>query len=88
MEIDVARDRVQASTFDWRHTLLAAIGPVTVLAGIVWTIAQPYRLTLLSDTRSGVWDHLAQPPLLVVGVGLFFWVAVARPLSRALRGER
>lgn len=88
MEIDVARDRVHAPTFDWRHTLLAAIGPVTVLAGIVWTIAQPYRLTLLSDTRSGVWDHLAQPPLLVVGVGLFFWVAVARPLSRALRGER
>jgi hypothetical protein len=71
-----------------RLTLLSAIGPVTVLAGIVWSIAQPYRLTLLSDTRSGVWDHLAQPPLLVAGVGLLFWFAVARPLARTLRGGR
>ena len=88
MEIDVARNRVHAPTSEWRLTLLTAIGPLTVLAGIVWGVAQPYRLTLLSDTRSGVWDHVAQPPLLVVAVGVVFWLAVARPLARTLRGER
>ena len=88
MEIDVARDRVHSQVPDWRLMLLTAIGPVTALAGIVWGVAQPYRLTLLSDTRSGAWDHVAQPPPLVVGIGLLFWVAVARPLARTLRGSR
>ena len=58
-----------------------------MLGGAVWAIAQPYRLTLLNDTRGGLWDYVAQPPLLVIAVGLFFGLVVARPLVRALRGE-
>lgn len=87
MEIEIARDRVHTRNPTWRHAALAAIGPLTVLAGVVWVVAQPYRLTLLNDDRGGLWDHVAQPPLLVIAVGLFFELGVARPLLRALRGE-
>jgi hypothetical protein len=70
----------------WRTTALSAIGPLTVLAGCVWAVAQPYRLTLLRSGADGVWDHLAQPPLLVVAVGVLVHLAVARPLVRELEG--
>ena len=87
MEIHITRDRVGTRVPTWRPTALATIGPLTVLGGAVWAIAQPYRLTLLNDTRGGLWDHVAQPPLLVIAIGLFFELVVARPLIRALRDE-
>lgn len=87
MEIEIARTRAHASEAAWRPALVGAIGPLTMLAGIVWAVAQPYRLTLLNDARAGVWDHLAQPPLLVIAVGLFFHLVVAQPLLRTLRGR-
>ena len=87
MEIHIARDRVRTRVPAWRPAALATIGPLTVLGGAVWAVAQPYRLTLLSDTRGGLWDHVAQPPLLVIAVGLFFELVVARPLVRALKDE-
>lgn len=71
----------------WRALALTSIGPLTVLAGLVWAVAQPYRLTLLDPGPDGVWDHLVQPPLLVAGIGVLFHVVVAKPLARALEGE-
>lgn len=88
MDVEVAREGVDVAQRSRRAAILATIGPLVILAGVVWAIAQPYRLALLSETRSGVWDHIAQPPLLVLAVGLFFEVAVARPLRRQLEEDR
>ena len=53
------------------------VGPLTIMAGIVWAIAQPYRIVLLERHGKGVYDLLVQPPLLVVAVGLAYalWIA-------------
>lgn len=60
------------------------LGPLTVLGGIVWAIAQPYRIVLLDREGQGLWDYLFQPPLLVVGVGLLFTFAIAPGLVEDL----
>ncbi len=84
MEIEVAGPLERASHTAWRVVALSAIGPLTVLAGVVWTVAQPYRLTLLDPRAHGAWDHIAQPPLLVAAIGLLFHLLVARPLRQTL----
>jgi len=60
-----------------RPFVVQALGPVTVLAGLVWSVFQPYRITLLHPAGKGVWDLLVEPPLLVVAVGLLFALLVA-----------
>jgi hypothetical protein len=63
------------------------LGPLTVLGGIVWAIAQPYRIVLLDRGGQGLYDYLLQPPLLVVGVGLLFAVVIAPGLVEDLEAE-
>jgi hypothetical protein len=63
-----------------RVRTIALIGPLTVVAGMVWAILQPYRITLLHPRGQGFWWLAIQPPLLVVAVGIVFALAVARPL--------
>lgn len=87
MEIELARERVHSRQQDWRATAVALIGRLTVLAGFVWAVTQPYRLTFVDGQGHDLWDHLAQSPLLVVAVGVLFELAVARPLVRELRGD-
>ena len=87
MEIEATSALERAEQRAWRATALSVIAPLTVLAGVVWAIAQPYRLTLLDPAAHGVWDHLAQPPVLVAAVGVLFHLTVARPLGRALDEE-
>ena len=53
---------------------------MTVFAGILWAIVQPWRLTLLHPHHQGFWWLAVEPPLLVMAAGLFFALAVARPL--------
>jgi hypothetical protein len=57
--------------------IVSGLGPATALAGIVWAIVQPYRVTLLHPVGEGFWWLLVEPPLLVIAVGLFFHFAVA-----------
>lgn len=57
--------------------MVLALGPVAVVAGLVWAVLQPYRVTLLDPHGQGFWWLLSQPPLYVVAVGLFFHLAVA-----------
>jgi hypothetical protein len=64
------------------------LGPLTIIAGLVWAIAQPYRIAFLHPEGKGVYDYLAQPPLLVVGVGLVFFFLVAPGLVEDLEKER
>ncbi len=66
---DVPRTRVRRS---WRVRTLSGLGPATVVAGSVWAVLQPYRLTLLHPSGQGFWWLFAEPPLFVIAVGLLF----------------
>ena len=70
-----------------RARLIALLGPLTALVGVFWALAQPYRITLLHPRGQGFWWLLIEPPLLVIGVGLFFTYAIARPLLADLEGN-
>lgn len=87
MNVDATRMPVRAARRPARELAIAAIAPLTALAGIVWAIAQPYRVTLLDVRSHDVWDLLVQPPLLVIVVAIAFHLAVARPLLADLEGE-
>jgi hypothetical protein len=56
--------------------MVSGLGPLTALAGAVWAIAQPYRITLLHPHGQGFWWLFVEPPLLVIAVGLLFYFAV------------
>lgn len=86
METEIAGAFEHSERHSWRGTAVLAIGPLTFVAAVAWALAQPYRLTMLDPATHGVWDHLAQPPLLVALVGVVFHLAVARPLVRELEG--
>ena len=74
-----------------RVVAVEALGPLTVLGGIVWALAQPYRVTFFYSDGKALWDWVVQPPLLVVLVGLLFSFLVApglvEDLERAERGD-
>lgn len=59
-----------------RARIISALGPLTALAGTIWAIAQPYRLTILHPHGQGFWWLFVEPPLLVIAVGLFFYFCV------------
>ena len=63
-----------------RAQAVSLLGPLTVAAGLVWAIVQPYRITLLHPHHQGFWWLVVEPPLLVVVAGLIFALVVARPL--------
>lgn len=70
-----------------RAYVLSAIGPVTVTAGIVWAVLQPYRLTILHPGRQGFWWLFVEPQLLVILVGALFHFLVVPGLLEDLEGE-
>jgi hypothetical protein len=63
-----------------RIRAVSLLGPVTTAAGLIWAIAQPYRVTLLHPRGQGFWWLLIEPPLLVALAGVVFAVLVAKPL--------
>ena len=71
-----------------RRSLRAAavnlIGPLTMLGGVTWAFAQPYRLTFLHPHGQGFWWLFSEPPLYVVLVGLGFAVLLAPALIQDL----
>ncbi len=86
-----AADEARGARRGLRVLTIEAIGPLTVLAGIVWALAQPYRVTFFYPAGKEVWDWVVQPPLLVVVVGLLFSLVVAPgvvdDLERPERGD-
>jgi hypothetical protein len=74
---DLSRTRIRRSA---RALALLSLGPLTVVAGIVWAFVQPWRVTLLHPLDQGFWWLVVEPPLLVVLVGVVFHALVARPL--------
>ena len=55
-----------------RALAVLALGPLTMLAGVIWAFVQPWRVTLLHPHGEGFWWLVVEPPLLVVAVGVFF----------------
>lgn len=68
----------------WRAFAVLLLGPLTIMGGLVWAVAQPYRIVLLDRQGQGLWDYLFQPPLLVVLVGLLFTFVIAPGLVEDL----
>ena len=81
-ELEVPRQRTA------RARLVSALGPLTALAGAVWAILQPYRITLLHPHGQGFWWLLVEPPLLVIAVGLLFYFVVLPGLLEDLEEAR
>jgi len=70
-----------------RMVAIEAIGPLTMLGGVVWAIAQPYRLAFLHPEGKGFYDWLVQPPLLVILVGIVFAALISPGILDDLRGD-
>jgi hypothetical protein len=70
-----------------RIVVVQLLGPLTMLAGIVWALVQPYRIAFLYPDGKGFYDYVAQPPLLVVAVGLAFLLLIAPGLVEDLERE-
>jgi hypothetical protein len=68
----------------WRALALQLLGPLTIVGGLVWAVAQPYRIVLLARDGSGFYDYLFQGPLLAMAVGLVFTFAIAPGLVEDL----
>lgn len=77
MNTQVATEARPGARRSARALAVLAIGPLAALAGVVWGVLQPYRITLLDPAGQGFWWLLSQPPLYVVAVGVFFHLVVA-----------
>jgi hypothetical protein len=64
-----------------------SLGPLTALAGVVWALAQPYRITLLDPAGRGFWALAIEAPLLVILVGALFHFVVAPGLIEDLESS-
>jgi hypothetical protein len=78
------RERRGGARRQWRPLVVQLLGPLTVLGGLVWAVAQPYRIVVLDRDGQGLYDYLFQAPLLAIGVGLVFTFAVAPGLIEDL----
>lgn len=85
----IAREdaRPGASRRPLRTLAVQLLGPLTILGGLVWAVAQPYRIVFLDRDSQGLYDYLFQPPLLVVLVGIVFAVLIAPGLVEDLEAE-
>jgi hypothetical protein len=93
MSADIAHElqstiqEVRSRSVSVRARLVLALGPVTVVGGIVWAVLQPWRLTLLHPHGQGFWWLLSEPPLFVMLVGVLFRLVVAPGLVEDLEQE-
>ena len=79
MDAELVRERAETQARikqSRQHTAVTALGPLTALAGLIWALAQPYRITLLDPDGHSFWYLTVQPPLLVMLAGAIFhfWV--------------
>jgi hypothetical protein len=70
-----------------RARIVSAVGPTTALGGVIWALAQPYRITLLHPRGQGFWWLFVEPPLLVIAAALFFHFVVVPGLLEDLEEE-
>jgi len=84
---DLERRASRTGTRSGRARIIGGLGPLTVLAGVVWAIVQPYRLTILHPHGQGFWWLLSEPPIYVVLVGILFWRVIVPGLLEDLEAE-
>ncbi|MDQ2983351.1 MAG: hypothetical protein M3R70_05440 [Actinomycetota bacterium] len=77
----------QRSRHAARALVVTGLGPLTVGAGVLWALLQPYRITLLHPFGQGFWWLVVEPPLLVMLVGVLFAALVAPGLLEDLEEE-
>lgn len=78
--LEQSAERPEVARKTARVLAIEAIGPLTIVAGVVWAIAQPYRIVFIYQEGKGFYDYLMQAPVLVVVVGLFFALVVSPAL--------
>ena len=78
------RERHGRARRQWRPLAVQLLGPLTILGGLVWAVAQPYRVVVLDRDGRGLYDYLFQAPLLAIAVGLVFTFVVAPGLIEDL----
>jgi hypothetical protein len=71
----------------WRALAVQLLGPITIVGGLVWAVAQPYRIVFLEREDRGIYDYVFQAPLLVIVVGLVFTFAIAPGLIEDLEAQ-
>jgi hypothetical protein len=72
MSTHLIQERVVTRSRTARARIVASLGPLTMLAGVVWAFVQPWRVTLLHPHGEGFWWLVVEPPLLVIAVGVVF----------------
>jgi hypothetical protein len=77
MSTQLVSERAAVRRRTARARLVWALGPTTMLGGVVWAFLQPYRVTLLHPRGQGFWWLAVEPPLLVVLAGVLFALFVA-----------
>jgi len=87
LSTQLATERAAVRRRSARAHTVYALGPATMLGGVLWAFLQPYRVTLLHPRGQGFWWLAIEPPLLVVFAGIVFALFVARPLIADLDGE-
>jgi len=87
MSTQLITERVASRRRSTRVTAVAALGPLTMLGGVIWAFLQPYRITLLHPHGQGFWWLFVQPPILAVAVGVVFALFVAPGLIDDLEDE-
>ncbi|HKD34241.1 MAG TPA: hypothetical protein VKB73_12380 [Gaiellaceae bacterium] len=87
MSTQLASERAAVRRRTVRAMLIWALGPATMLAGVVWAFLQPYRITLLHPHGQGFWWLAIEPPLLVVLAGIVFAFLIAPGVIEDLDAE-
>jgi hypothetical protein len=77
MSTQLATERTAVRAGSARARAVSALGPATMLGGVVWAFLQPYRITLLHPHAQGFWWLVIEPPLLVILAGIVFAFLVA-----------
>jgi len=77
MSTQLISEQALARSRSARARLVGVLGPLTMLGGVAWGFLQPYRLTVLHPHGQGFWWLLAEPPLLVIAVGIAFALLIA-----------
>lgn len=77
MSTQILSERAAVRHRTARARLVAALGPATMLGGVLWAFLQPYRVTLLHPRGQGFWWLAIEPPLLVIAAGIVFALLVA-----------
>ena len=87
MSTQLVSERAAVLRRSVRVRTIYALGPTTMLAGVVWAFLQPYRITLLHPHGEGFWWLVIEPPILVVLAGVVFAFLIAPGVIEDLEAE-